>query len=82
MINNRFRIYYGPQDDVSATVVESGEVKRSTVEVPAGEVFRILTDAIESNRAWLKDFEDDKVAISADLYEVMLAYQHIHRPSA
>ncbi len=82
MITNRFRIYYGPQDDASATVVETVDAKRSTVDVPAGEVFRILADAIGSNRAWLKDFEDDQVTIPADLYEVMLAYQHIRRPSA
>lgn len=82
MINNRFRIYYGPQDDVSATVIESGEQKKSTVNVPAGEVFRILADALEKNRAWMKDFEDDEVTVSTDLYEVMLAYQHMHRPSA
>ena len=82
MINSRFRIYYGPQDDASATVLESAKSQKSTVTVPAGEVFRILTDALESNRAWLQDFEDDEVTISADLYEVMLAYQHIQRPSA
>lgn len=81
MINNRFRIYYGPQDDVSATVLPS-EPQKSTVTVPAGEVFRILSDAIQSNRAWLRDFESDEVTISADLYEVMLAYQHVRRPSA
>ena len=82
MINNRLRIYCGPQDDVSATVIESSQPKRSTVTVPAGEVFQILTDAIESDRAWLRDFEDDELTISADLYEVMLAYQHVRRPSA
>ena len=82
MINHRFRIYYGPQENASATVLEAGEPKKSTVNVPAGELFRVLSDAIESNRAWMQDFEDDEVTISADLYEVMLAYQHIHRPSA
>jgi len=93
MINNRFRVYYGPQDDIStagvgtaagveATVLGSVKLNKSTVTVPAREVFRVLSDAIESNRAWLSDFEDDEVTISSDLYEVMLAYQHIRRPSA
>ena len=81
MINNRFRIYYGPQEDVSATVLPL-EPQKSTVTVPAGEVFRILSDAVEGNRAWLDDFENDEVTISTDLYEVILAYQHIRRPSA
>jgi hypothetical protein len=82
MINDRFRIYYGPQIDVSATVLESVEPRKSTVNVPASEVFRILSDALESNRAWLRDFEDDEITISTDLYEVILAYQHLRRPSA
>ena len=90
MINNRFRIYYGPQDNFSAApaVVDTVEPQqparqeKTTVTVSASELFQILSDAIESSRAWLQDFEDDEVTISSDLHEVMLAYQHIRRPSA
>jgi hypothetical protein len=52
------------------------------VTVPLGEVFGWLVDAVRSGRSWLRDFEDDEVTISADLYEVILAYQHYQRPSA
>lgn len=82
MINDRFRIYYGPQDGAQSSVIDAETTSRSTVSVPASEVFGMLADAIESNRAWIRDFEDDEVTISADLYEVLLAYQHVRRPSA
>jgi hypothetical protein len=41
-----------------------------------------LADAINSQRTWLNDFEEDDVTISSDLYEVILAYQHFRRPVA
>ena len=82
MINDRFRIYYGPQEGVQSSVLDAETTSRSTVSMPASEVFGMLADAIESNRAWLRDFEHDDVTISTDLYEVLLAYQHIRRPSA
>jgi len=46
------------------------------------EVMPLLTDALQSQRTWLRDFADDEVKISMDLYEVLLAYQHYRRPSA
>ena len=36
----------------------------------------LLADAVASQRTWLSDFEDDDITISADLYEVLLAYQY------
>ena len=39
-------------------------------------------DAIASRRTWLQDFENDEITISADLYEVLLAYRYFRRPSA
>jgi hypothetical protein len=37
---------------------------------------------MRSQRTWLRDFADDEITISTDLYEVLLAYQHYRRPSA
>ena len=82
MINDRFRIYYGPQEGRQASVLDAETTSQSTVSVSASEVFGMLADAIQSNRAWLRDFENDEVTISTDLYEVLLAYQHVRRPSA
>ena len=44
------------------------------------EIMPLLADAVQSQRTWLRDFADDEVTISMDLYEVILAYQHYRRP--
>jgi hypothetical protein len=75
------RIYYGPHED-GAGVGAAAKDARQTVTVPLGEVLPLLADAVQSERTWLGDFEDDELTISMDLYEVILAYQHYRRPSA
>ena len=50
--------------------------------VPLMDVLPLLADAVQSERTWLRDFADDEVTISTDLYEVLLAYQHYRCPSA
>jgi hypothetical protein len=57
-------------------------MSRNEITVPLEEVLPLLADAILSQRTWLHDFEDDKITISTDLYEVLLAYRHYRRPSA
>ncbi|MCH8828603.1 MAG: hypothetical protein IID45_03395 [Planctomycetes bacterium] len=51
------------------------------VSVRFEEVLVALTDALRSDRTWLTDFEDDEIQVSADLYEVISACNHL-RPSA
>ena len=80
MAQRHLRVYYGPQEQ-TATVTETS-VARDTVTVPLGDILHLLADAVASNRTWLRDFEDDEITISSDLYEVVLAYQHFRRPSA
>lgn len=69
----RLRLYLGEEQGTA--------VAEPQVSVSLGEVARLLTDAIRWNRTWLRDFEDDEVQVSADLYEVLSAYNHL-RPSA
>lgn len=77
------RVYYGPQEDAATAENAQGELRGETVTVPLMEVLPHLADAVQSDRTWLRDFADDKVTISMDLYEVLLAYQHYRRrPSA
>ena len=77
---SHLRVYYGPQEEsANVSVVES---QRETVTVPLMEIMPLLADAVQSQRTWLRDFADDEVTISMDLYEVLLAYQHYRRPSA
>jgi hypothetical protein len=77
---SHLRVYYGPQEETAN--VATTNVHRETVTVPLMEVMPLLADAVQSERTWLRDFADDEVTISMDLYEVILAYQHYRRPSA
>jgi hypothetical protein len=52
------------------------------ISMPLSEILPLLADAFRNDRTWLRDFRDDEVSISTDLYEVVLAYQHCCRPSA
>ena len=79
---NHLRIYYGPQGDSATIDVAESLTHPNTVTVPLTEVMPLLADAVQSERTWLRDFADDEVTISMDLYEVLLAYQHYRRPSA
>ncbi len=81
MRTSHLRVYYGPQEESTNVRVADGRV-RDSVNVPLMEVLPLLTDALRSDRTWLRDFADDEVSISMDLYEVLLAYQHYRRPSA
>jgi len=40
-----------------------------------------LADAVRWERTWLRDFEDDQVSVSSDLYEVISSFTRL-RPSA
>jgi hypothetical protein len=78
---HHLRIYRGPgEDTIADRPLHSAEHHEITVSV--GEVLPLLADALASRRTWLADFEDDEMTISADLYEVLLAYRHYRRPSA
>ena len=79
---NRLRLYDGSHDDSAAVGVAESRSQHETVTVPVMEVMPLLADAVLSDRTWLRDFEDDELTISSDLYEVLLAYRHYRRPSA
>ena len=81
MARSQLRVYYGPPSEVQPTITETTH-RKDVVSVPLGEIFPLLADAVRSDRTWLRDFEEDEITISTDLYEVILAYQHYRRPSA
>ena len=78
---HQLRIYHGPGED---SIAVKAPVKSNChqITVSVGEVLPLLADAVASQRTWLKDFKNDEITISADLYEVLLAYQYFRRPSA
>jgi hypothetical protein len=69
----RLRLFKG--EDFGTAIAEP------PVNVRLGDVCQILADATLTKRGWMKDFEDDEIGISADLYEVLSTYWHL-RPSA
>ena len=79
MSRPKLRVYCGPEDDAA---LATAEMAVDRVIVPLGEILPLLAEAYRSRRLWLKDFSDDEVAISSDLYEMLLAYEDLHRPSA
>ena len=79
MARCHLRIYQGPET-LRAQTIEA--LEENTVRVPFGEIYPLLADAVNNKRTWLRDFEQDEITISTDLYEVLLAYQFGRRPSA
>lgn len=78
MARSHLKLYAGPELDrpVPAQASQEGQVKLSF-----GDIYPLLLDAVQNERTWLRDFEDESITISEDLYDVLLAYQHF-RPSA
>ena len=81
MARSHLRVYYGPETELPPTAPQP-KISRDEVTLSLEEVLPLLADAAVSQRTWLRDFEDDKITISTDLYEVLLAYRHFRRPSA
>lgn len=78
---SHLKLYNGPAEETAPVFGKNGE-GQNCVTMPLAEVLPLLADAVQSQRTWLKDFDDDEITISTDLYEVLLAYQYFRRPSA
>jgi len=79
MARSNLKIYRGPVETKAPARLASTPAQ---VTVNLGEVLPLLADAVASRRTWLSDFEEDEITISADLYEVLLAYQYYRHPAA
>ena len=90
MARANLRVYRGPDEDDSEPIIslqagialQESPAARATVTVPLSDVVPVLADAVASRRNWIHDFDEDEITISADFYEVLLAYQRFRRPSA
>jgi len=77
------RLYRGPDDTTEPTTRSARmSADNRSVTATASHLLPLLADAMASQRTWLADFADDEVTVSADLYEVLMAYQHFRRPVA
>ena len=81
MKQSGLRIYRGPHED-ACQPPDHTAVSTHCVQVQLREILPLLADAYNSQRMWLHDFDHETVTLSADLHDVLLAYQHHRRPSA
>ena len=73
----QLRVYPGPdQDDL-----DSYASPEPTVRIRLGDLLPLVALAQRLRFIWLKDFLDDEVCITSDLYEVLQAFRGA-RPSA
>lgn len=66
---------------IEDTDLNRPELVPPEVEMELSEFTRILKDAVVWDRTWLQDMGDERVRVSADLYELLTAYSQM-RPSA
>jgi hypothetical protein len=60
---------------------ETPVAAEATVRLKLGELLPLIATAQRQHFVWLRDFLDDEVRVTADLYEVMRAFR-VYRPSA
>ena len=79
----QLRVYRGYEDALteSDTDTLTDELPEPTVHIRLGDLLPLVAMAQRMNFIWLKDFLDDEVVVSQDLYEVMQAFQS-SRPSS
>jgi hypothetical protein len=71
----RLKLYAPPKDDFVPR-------QDPDVRVRLADLLPLVAVADRMNFTWLKDFLDDEVAISEDLYEVMQAFRGCRPTSA
>jgi hypothetical protein len=70
----RLKLYSPPVD-------ERTEMPDPDVRIRLGDLLPLVAVAQRMNFIWLKDFLDDEVAVSHDLYEVMQTF-HAGKPTS
>lgn len=75
MASARLRVY----PPVAEETIE--EFRSPNMPIRLSDLYPLLSQAYRDNYTWLRDFENDEVMVSGDLYEVIRAFANI-RPSA
>ena len=65
MARTQLRVYYGPEDDTATATVAEPQTASPKVTVPLSDIVSALADAVQHQRGWLKDFEDEEITVSA-----------------
>ena len=80
MKNGNLRVFRGPSTQHSCGHSDNvSEQPEGRVEVRLADIFPLLADAAAAKRTWLEDFAEDKIDISADLFDVIATYQWLGR---
>jgi len=75
MPRRQLRVYTATEPDESPIAPEA------SVRIRLGELLPLIAMVQRQHFVWLRDFLDDEVRITNDLYEVMRAFR-AYRPSA
>jgi hypothetical protein len=74
MATARLRVFPHPEE-------EEKDSSSPAIAIRLSELYPLLAQAYLDNYVWLRDFEDDQLLVSNDLYEVVRAFANC-RPSA
>ncbi|HZW32373.1 MAG TPA: hypothetical protein VFF52_16790 [Isosphaeraceae bacterium] len=74
MATARLRVFPHPEEEPDEADVPSISIKLS-------DLYPLLAQAYRDDYVWLRDFEDDELLVTNDLYEVVRAFSNC-RPSA
>jgi hypothetical protein len=75
MATARLRVFPHPEDETHP------EPHDPAIPIRLSDLYPLLAQAYRDNYVWLRDFEDDQLLVSADLFEVVRAFSDC-RPSA
>ncbi len=75
MATARLRVFPRPEDEAKAGAASP------TVPIRLVDLYPLLAQAYRDNYIWLRDFEEDQLLVSRDLYEIVRAFADC-RPSA
>jgi hypothetical protein len=75
MATVRLRVFPRPEDE------PQDEPHTPAVPIRLVDLYPLLAQAYRDNYVWLRDFEDDQLLVSNDLFEVVRAFSK-GRPSA
>ncbi len=74
MATARLRVFPHPEE-------EAEDGANPVITIRLSDLYPLLAQAYRDNYSWLRDFEDDELLVSNDLYEVVRAFSDC-RPSA
>ena len=75
MATARLRVFPHPEDETQAESHDPG------IPIRLSDLYPLLAQAYRDNYVWLRDFENDELLVSPDLFEVVRAFAD-YRPSA